>query len=314
MSVGKLRDPETCTDRSFTRRFAVGAETDGHGTHFRIWAPKHRKVAVVFDDGREEPLTRESDGYYSGYCAGAVAGDRYRIRLDGKSGSFPDPASRFQPDGPHGSSQIIDPSQFQWNDRNWPGIGLSGLVLYEMHTGTFTEEGTWRAAAEKLPLLKQTGITCVEMMPVAEFPGAFGWGYDGVDLFAPSHNYGSPDDLRAFVDAAHTLGLGVVLDVVYNHFGPDGCYVKAFAEDYFTTKRENEWGDALNFDGENAQGLRDFILANVRYWIGEFHFDGLRLDAVQTICDFIFAAHSRPYFRSCARSCRKEADHPDCRE
>src|ERR1700739_4829629 len=151
-----------------------------------------------------------------------------------------------------------------------------------MHTGRFTQDGTWPSAIKKLPQLKSLGITCIEMMPVAEFGGQFGWGYDGVDLFAPAHVYGSPDDLRAFVAAAHALGLGVILDVVYNHFGPDGCYLKEFDPDYFTSKYPNEWGAALNYDGDGARGLRDLVTANAAYWIAEFHFDVLRLDAVQT--------------------------------
>jgi maltooligosyltrehalose trehalohydrolase len=286
----------------FARRYAVGAETAGNGSHFRVWAPKHRAVAVVFAGGREEPLTAENSGYFSGFIEGAVAGQRYRIRLDGGADTYPDPASRFQPEGPHGPSDIVDPAQFQWHDSAWAGITLKGQVLYELHTGTFTEAGTWRAAAERLKDLKSIGITTVELMPVAEFSGKFGWGYDGVDLFAPAHVYGKPDDLRALVDAAHGLGLGVILDVVYNHCGPDGCYLKAFSGAYFTSKYENEWGEALNFDGDGAEGLRDLVLANVRYWIEEFHFDGLRLDAVQTIHD-----SSSPHILSCISQAAREA-------
>ncbi len=241
------------SNRSFARRYAVGAETDGAGTGFRVWAPRRDRVAVVFANGREEPLSRETSGYFSNYVANAAPGSLYRIRLDGEPRTYPDPASRFQPEGPHGPSQIVDPSAFHWDEGDWPGITLKGQVLYEMHTGTFTETGTWQSAADKLPKLKSVGITCIEMMPVAEFSGKFGWGYDGADLFAPAHIHGSPDDLRAFVAAAHALGLGVILDVVYNHFGPDGCYLKAFAEEYFTRKHENEWGEALNFDGDDAR-------------------------------------------------------------
>jgi len=273
------------SSRRVARRLAVGAETDDNGTDFRIWAPTHKQVAVAFEDGREQALTPENNGYFSGYIPGAIAGQRYRIRLDGVAKPLPDPASRFQPEGPHGISEIVDSGRFQWNDSEWPGIKLKGQILYEMHVGTFTEEGTWRAAAKKLPHLKTLGITCIEMMPVAEFSGEFGWGYDGVDQFAPYHNYGSPDDLRAFIAAAHAQGLGVILDVVYNHCGPDGCYLKEFAKEYFTAKYENEWGEALNFDDDHSEGMRDLVLANVRYWIEEFHFDGLRIDAVQTIHD-----------------------------
>ena len=289
-------------DPGFTRRFAVGAECNGNGTHFRVWAPRRDSVSIVFEDGREEALTRETSGYHSGRIDGALAGHRYRIRLDRQAQALPDPASRYQPDGPHGPSQIIDSSRFRWTDGDWPGLTLKGQVIYELHIGTFTEGGTWQSAIEKLPLLKSVGITCIEMMPVAEFTGQFGWGYDGVDLFAPAHVYGSPDDLRTFVAAAHALGLGVILDVVYNHFGPDGCYLKEFDQDYFSSKHANEWGEALNYDGEHARGLREFVTANAAYWIGEFHFDGLRLDAVQTIHDA-----SSPHILACISQAVREA-------
>lgn len=280
--------------KGFSRRFAVGAETDGTGTHFRIWAPEHDRVWIVLERGGDHELAAEGNGYHSGYVTGAAAGDRYRVQLDDAEHPLPDPASRYQPDGPHGASEIVDPSQFRWEDDAWAGVGLRGQVLYELHTGTFTEAGTWRAAIDQLPRLKSVGITCIEMMPVAEFSGRFGWGYDGVDLFAPSHNYGTPDDLRAFIAAAHALGIGVILDVVYNHCGPDGCYLKEFSGDYFTSKYENEWGAALNFDGDHALGMRELVLANAAYWIDEFHFDGLRLDAVQTIND-----SSSPHILAC---------------
>ncbi len=298
-----MRNPDFGTvNPGFTRRFAVGAECSRTGTHFRVWAPRRDSVSIAFEDGRESALTRETGGYHSGFVDGALAGHRYRVRLDGKAQAFPDPASRYQPDGPHGPSQIIDPSQFRWNDSAWPGITLNGQVIYELHIGTFTETGTWQSAIEKLPQLKALGITCIEMMPVAEFTGRFGWGYDGVDLFAPAHVYGSPDDLRAFVAAAHAIGLGVILDVVYNHFGPDGCYLKEFDQGYFTSKYANEWGEALNYDDEYAQGLRDLVTTNAAYWTREFHFDGLRLDAVQAIHDA-----SSPHILSCISQTVREA-------
>jgi len=257
---------------------------------------------VCLQNGTELALSREASGYFSGHVAGAAAGARYRFRLDDESTTFPDPASRFQPEGPHGSSEIVDPTTFAWEDDDWPGLSLTGQVLYEMHIGTFTPEGTWLSAAKALERLKDLGITAIEMMPVAEFPGGFGWGYDGVDLFAPSHLYGTPDDLRRFVARAHALGLGVILDVVYNHFGPDGCYLKSFAPDYFTQKYKTEWGDAVNFDGENAAGAREFMIANAQYWIAEFHFDGLRLDATQTIHD-----SSNPHILACISEAAREA-------
>ena len=229
-------------------------------------------------------LTAERDGYFSGVI-GCGTGARYRFRIDQSENFYPDPASRFQPEGPHGSSCVVDPFAFQWTDTSWQGLKFAGQIIYEFHVGTFTSEGTWRAAAEKLELLKGDGITLLEMMPIADFPGRFGWGYDGVNLFAPTHLYGTPDDLRAFVDRAHVLGLGVILDVVYNHFGPDGNYLGLFSDDYINREAENEWGDSINFDGKNSAPVREFFISNGRYWIEEFHFDGFRFDATQSIHD-----------------------------
>jgi maltooligosyltrehalose trehalohydrolase len=267
------------------RRYPIGAELADHGVSFRVWAPSRKTVAVVLENGTNRPLSREPTGHFSGLVPEAEVGARYRFRLDNDETPYPDPASRFQPDGPHGPSQVIDPNSYAWHDRSWLGTKLQGQIIYEMHVGTFTPEGTWAAAIDKLPNLREIGITLIEMMPVNEFPGRFGWGYDGVDLFAPTARYGSPDDLRAFVDAAHRIGIGVILDVVYNHFGPDGNYLAQFTPDYFTDRYENEWGEAINFDGSNAEGVREFFVSNARYWTDEFHFDGLRLDATQSIQD-----------------------------
>lgn len=209
---------------------------------------------------------------------------RYRYRLDGAN-AIPDPASRFQPEGPHGPSQIIDPSSFEWTDQNWKGRNARGQVIYELHIGTFTPLGTWASAAEELPELAALGITTIEVMPVADFPGKFGWGYDGVNMFAPTRLYGIPDDFRGFVDQAHALGLAVILDVVYNHLGPDGNYLREFSPHYFTDRYGNDWGEALNFDGPGSEEVRFFFSANARYWVQEFHIDGLRLDATQQIFD-----------------------------
>jgi maltooligosyltrehalose trehalohydrolase len=228
-------------------------------------------------------LEPEEHGYFSGFLPEAKPGMLYKFRLS--TGSFPDPASRFQPDGPHGPSQIIAPERFIWTDQGWQGVPRNGQVLYEMHLGTFTREGTLGAATAELAELKNLGITVIELMPVADFVGRFGWGYDGVNLFAPSRLYGSPDELRAFINRAHELGLGVILDVVYNHLGPDGNYLKEFSPDYFTDRYANEWGDALNFDGNNSGPVREFFTTNASYWTDEFHFDGLRLDATQQIFD-----------------------------
>src|SRR5262249_44460901 len=223
---------------------------------------------------KEFVLASEGVGYFSALVPSVGAGTLYRYRFDDDPASFPDPASRAQPFGPHGPSQIVDPSMFAWTDQSWRGLRLEGQVLYELHVGTFTPEGTWRAAMDHLPALVELGISAIEMMPVAEYPGRFGWGYDGVNLFAPTHLYGAPDDLRRFVDRAHGLGLGVILDVVYNHFGPDGNYLAQFSRSYFTSRYKNEWGDAINFD-DRAGPVREFVTANAGYWIDEFHFDGL---------------------------------------
>ena len=218
--------------------------------------------------------------------SGAAVG--YWFRVNSGEKFYPDPASRFQPEGPHGPSCVIDPTQFQWTDSQWPGPAgnrLKGQIIYEMHIGTFTKEGTWRAATEQLAELARIGITIVEIMPIADFPGKFGWGYDGVNFFAPSHLYGTPDDLRSFIDRAHSLGVAVILDVVYNHFGPDGNYLGSFSDDYLIREKENEWGDAINFDGANSGPVREFFITNGRYWIEEFHFDGFRFDATHAIRD-----------------------------
>jgi maltooligosyltrehalose trehalohydrolase len=284
------------TDTKTERRYPIGAELAGDGrTHFRVWAPKAERLEVALEGewgksrGTEAPSTffeleREAGGYFSG-PVDAKAGALYRFRLNGDGDLYPDPASRFQPEGPHGPSCVVDPAAFKWSDDAWKGIKLPGHIMYEFHLGTFTPEGTWRAAAEKLPLLKEDGITLLEMMPIADFPGKFGWGYDGVNLFAPCHLYGSPDDLRFFIDRAHANGLAVILDVVYNHFGPDGNYLGVFSDDYVHRERANEWGDSINFDGDNSGPVREFFITNGRYWIDEFRFDGFRFDATQSIHD-----------------------------
>jgi maltooligosyltrehalose trehalohydrolase len=274
---------------STSRRYPAGAELspDG-GVHFRVWAPIRRRVEVVLEGPDTEgafPLESEGNGYFSKHIPDLEAGTQYRFRVDDDPILCPDPASRFQPDGPHGPSQVVDPWAYRWSDMGWKGVSLPGQVLYEMHVGTFTREGTWAAAERELPELGAVGITCLEVMPVSDFPGKFGWGYDGVNLFAPTRLYGPPDDFRRFVDRAHQLGIGVILDVVYNHLGPDGNYLKAFAPAYFTDKYRTEWGEPINFDGPDSGPVRDFFAANAAYWIDEFHLDGLRLDATQNIYD-----------------------------
>ena len=265
------------------RRLPIGVELDSAagGAHARVWAPKRKTVEFVCESGATS-LASEGNGYFSGAVEG-TAGTRYRFRLDGGD-SFPDPASRFQPEGPHGPSVIVDPSQFQWSDRDWKGARIEGQIISEIHIGTFTPEGTFRAAIGKLDHFVDVGITCIEVMPINEFGGRFGWGYDGVNWFAPTRHYGRPDDVRAFVDAAHARGLAVILDVVYNHLGPDGNYLPQFS-DTVMTRRATEWGEAINYDGPGSKGVRELAIENAGYWISEFHFDGLRLDATQNIYD-----------------------------
>jgi maltooligosyltrehalose trehalohydrolase len=278
--------------REIDRRYPIGAELIAPcETHFRVWAPKAMTVDLVLEESAAKerkrsfhPLEREQGSYFSG-SANVGASSCYRFRVNNAEHFHPDPASRFQPNGPHGSSVIVDPTTFRWTDADWRGLKLKSQIIYEMHIGTFTPHGTWSAAADQLAELKRIGITVVEMMPIADFPGKFGWGYDGVDIFAPAHQYGTPDDLRAFVNHTHSLGLSVILDVVYNHFGPDGNYLRVYSDDYFTNRYENDWGDSINFDGPNAESVREFFITNARYWIDEFHFDGFRFDATQDIHD-----------------------------
>lgn len=266
------------------RRWAVGTELCESGVHVRVWAPDRKAVEFVQEAVPAVPLDSEGNGYFSALIPGVTAGARYRLRLD-SSVLAPDPASRFQPEGPHGPSQVIDPQRYKWNDQNWTGRDLRGLVIYEMHIGTFTPEGTWTSAAKELAELAAVGINCVEVMPVADFTGEFGWGYDGVNLFAPTRLYGTPDDFRHFIDTAHRHEIAVLLDVVYNHLGPDGNYLPQFTSHYFTDRHKTDWGSAINFDGEQNGPVREYYLENVAYWISEFHLDGLRLDATQNIYD-----------------------------
>ena len=231
-------------------------------------------------------LEHEGDGYFSGWAAAARVGMNYQLQLDGGDRLWPDPASRFQPHGPTGPSQIVAPESYAWREAAWQGLSIEGQVLYETHIGTFTSQGTWAAAAEQLGELASLGVTALEVMPIAEFPGQFGWSYDGANLFAPSHLYGTPDDLRRFIDEAHRVGIGVLLDVVYNHFSSIGEQVlRPFSDHYFSRHHKSDWGAAVNFDQQHSQPVREFMLANVRLWIDEYHFDGLRIDATQNIDD-----------------------------
>jgi len=265
----------------------LGATVLPEGVRFAVWAPRATRVDVVVDGAGASaghPLAADADGVWSGTMPNLQAGARYRYRLDGDA-AFPDPYSRFQPEGVHGASEVIDPARFRWTDGGWPGLLAEGLVIYELHVGTMTPEGTFDALIRQLPALKRLGVTAIELMPVAECPGRWNWGYDGVDLFAPSHNYGRPDDLKRLANAAHRAGLGVLLDVVYNHLGPDGNYLRMFSDDYFTDRHTTLWGDALNYDGPNNRFVRDYVIDNACYWLAEYHIDGLRLDATDAIID-----------------------------
>lgn len=266
-------------------RLGLGAEVQQDGAAFRIWAPKVTQLEVVLEHNLGTyPLQREDNGYWMAFVPGVRAGALYRYRIDGGL-SYPDPCSRFQPSGPHGPSQVVDPSAFSWHDDGWPGVCLLGQVLYELHIGTFTPAGTFDSAIAELAELKKIGITTLEVMPVAEFSGRWNWGYDGVDLYAPTHTYGDAHAFRRFVDAAHQTGLGVILDVVYNHLGPDGNYVGMFSDAYFTERYKTDWGAAINYDGPDSAEVREFFLRNACYWISEFHLDGLRIEATQNIYD-----------------------------
>jgi len=282
------------------RRLPIGTELHAaEGIHVRVWAPTHEKVTFVLEGSggqahggqahgkhgpREVVLRKDRDGYHAAAVPGVGPGARYRFRLGDDPRLHADPASRFQPEGPFGPSEVVDPARFPWTDQAWRGIEPRRHVLYELHAGTFTPEGTWDAAAAWLPYLADVGITTIELMPVHEFDGRVGWGYDGVNLFAPFHHYGTPDELRRFVDRAHAAGLAVILDVVYNHFGPAGNSMFEWCPHY-RSATSTDWGEAIDFDGPRSAGVREYFIANAGYWIDEFHMDGLRIDATQAIHD-----------------------------
>jgi malto-oligosyltrehalose trehalohydrolase len=265
-------------------RFGAQVEGDGR-TRFRLWAPSARGVALWLEEpGRPVPMARDAEGWATLETPDAPPGTRYRFLVDDGL-RVPDPASRFQPEDVHGPSEVIDPGAYEWSDEAWPGVPAARLVFYELHVGTFTPEGTFAAARGRLDHLVDLGITAVELMPVADFPGRRGWGYDGVLPFAPESSYGRPEDLKALVEACHRRGLAVFLDVVYNHFGPEGNYLHVYARPFFTTRHATPWGAGLNFDGPGSEVVRAFFIENALYWLEEFHLDGLRLDAVHAIAD-----------------------------
>jgi len=264
---------------------AYGATLRGNEVDFRVWAPKPKEVVLRLMRAGRQPVDismhREGEDFV--VTAAAQVGDRYAYVLDG-SPPIPDPVSRFLPDGVHGPTEIVDPSLYSWSDGGWRGLPLEDYVIYELHIGTFTPEGTLDSAMQKLQYLKDLGITVVEIMPVSATPGRRNWGYDGVSPYAVQANYGGPAAFRRFVDAAHELGLAVILDVVYNHFGPEGNYLRMFGP-YFTSHHKTPWGDAINYDDRGSEHVRRYVIGNALFWIREYHLDGLRLDAVQTIKD-----------------------------
>jgi maltooligosyltrehalose trehalohydrolase len=264
-----------------------GAELRADGVRFRLWAPAARRVEVMLDAGAaERPLAMQAlpEGWFEVVTDAAQAGSLYRYRIDGQI-QVADPASRFNPQDAQGPSAVVDPCAFAWPDEAWRGRPWHEAVLYELHVGAFTPEGSFAGVERRLDHLAELGVTVIELMPIADFPGARGWGYDGVLPFAPDASYGAPADLKSLIAAAHGRDLAVMLDVVYNHFGPEGNYLQRYAPGFFTDRHHTPWGDAINFDGAASRTVRDFFVHNALYWLEEYHFDGLRFDAVHAIID-----------------------------
>jgi maltooligosyltrehalose trehalohydrolase len=261
----------------------LGASLHADGVTFRVWAPRCKSVELVIEGRPTQTLERGDNGLCSLTVPRLAAGTRYQYRLDGER-FRPDPVSRWQPEGVHGPSAVVDPTAFTWTDAGFRGHATADLVFYELHVGTFTAAGTFEAVIAYLDGLAELGVTAIELMPVAEFPGSRNWGYDGVHLFAPQSTYGGPRGLRRLVDACHSRGLSVVLDVVYNHLGPEGNYLAEFGP-YYTDRYKTPWGQAVNFDGPDSAAVRRHFVENARYWVREFHIDGLRLDAIHSIFD-----------------------------
>ncbi|HET7757149.1 MAG TPA: alpha-amylase family glycosyl hydrolase, partial [Steroidobacteraceae bacterium] len=275
-----------------------GAQLSATGeVRFRLWAPAARRVELVLCDTAGSALhsaamERLDGGWFALVTGAAGVGSLYRYRVDGVH-EVPDPASRCNPQGVHGPSEVIDPLAYAWDDAAWRAPPWHGAIIYELHVGTFNTPGTYDAVAARLGHLKRLGVTAIELMPVAAFPGVRNWGYDGVLPYAPQASYGRPHELKALIAAAHGQGLAVILDVVYNHFGPEGNYLHLYAPQFFDARRHTPWGAAINFDGEGSRVVRDFFIHNALYWLEEFHFDGLRFDAVHAIHD-----ESRPHVLS----------------
>jgi len=264
-----------------------GAELTASGVRFRLWAPGATSVDVVLKVGGEEravAMQALPAGWFQVVAQDAQAGSLYRFRIDGEI-EVADPASRFNPADAQGPSAVVDPCAFDWPDGAWHGRPWHEAVIYELHVGTFTPAGTFAGVEARLDYLAELGVTVLELMPIADFPGARGWGYDGVLPYAPDAAYGTPADLKSLIAAAHSRGLAMMLDVVYNHFGPEGNYLHRYAPGFFTDRHRTPWGDAINFDGPGSRTVRDFFIHNALYWLEEYHFDGLRFDAVHAIID-----------------------------
>jgi maltooligosyltrehalose trehalohydrolase len=266
--------------------FDSGADVTYQGVRFRVWAPRASSVSLrVIGEPDDIPMSQEPKGYFSAFWVNGKADTRYYYVLNGDQ-PRPDPASRFQPEGVHGPSEVIDHGEFKWEDQGWKGVPLDQMIIYEIHTGTFTPEGTFGAIISHLDYLKNDlGVTTIELMPVGQFPGERNWGYDGTYLYAPQNNYGGPDGLKSLVNACHRIGLAIILDVVYNHLGPEGNYLGEYGP-YFTDRYKTPWGPAVNFDGPESDEVRRFIIDNALYWVTEYHMDGLRIDAIHGIFDF----------------------------
>ncbi|MBD5654889.1 MAG: malto-oligosyltrehalose trehalohydrolase [Candidatus Eremiobacteraeota bacterium] len=286
--------------------FGASVLADG-GVRFRLYAPSALRVAVVYATEAGEAradMVRSADGFHETVVTHAAAGTTYRFDIDGLVA--PDPASRYQPEGVHGPSLVVDPHAFAWNDDAWRGRSWNEHVFYELHVGTFTPEGTYAAAESKLDYLADLGVTALELMPLADVPGTRNWGYDGVLPYAPSHNYGTPDELKRFVAAAHARNLAVYLDGVYNHFGPEGNYLHAYAPEFYTERHHTPWGAAIDVEADDRQSVRDFFIENAVYWLEEYRFDGLRFDAVHAIYD----GPQRRFLRELATTVRARVSRP----
>jgi len=269
---------------TYEQTMKFGTQITRDGVRFRLWAPQCESVSLrLIESQKTTRMTALPRGWFEVSIVGIGDGAKYLFVMEDGS-LVPDPASRFQPQDVDGASQVIDPRTFEWTDRGWPGRPWEEAIIYEIHIGCFTEEGTFRAAIDKLDHLIELGVTMIELMPIADFKGRWNWGYDGSLLFAPDSSYGRPEDLKALINAAHIRGISVILDVVYNHFGPQGNYLGVYAP-VFSPKHETPWGSAVNFDDDGASVVREFIYANARYWLNEYRFDGLRFDAIHEIKD-----------------------------